>query len=101
MNEPIRRLSMLAAMLFTALLVASTWLQVIGAESINERPDNRRTALKNYAQERGQILIDGQPIARSEPSDDELRWQRVYARTLNLGFCAALWTRAFLAISSP
>ncbi len=78
MNEPIRRLSMLAAMLFAGLLVASTWLQVIGAESINERPDNRRTALKNYAQERGQILIDGQPIARSEPSDDELRWQRVY-----------------------
>ena len=46
MNEPIRRLSMLAAMLFAALLVGSTWLQVIGAESINERPDNRRTALK-------------------------------------------------------
>ena len=79
MNEPIRRLSTLAAALFVALLVASTWLQVIGAESINERPDNRRTALKNYAQERGQILIDGQPLARSEPSDDELRWQRVYS----------------------
>lgn len=79
MNEPIRRLSTLAAALFVALLVASTWLQVIGAESINERPDNRRTALKNYAQERGQILIGGQPLARSEPSDDELRWQRVYS----------------------
>ena len=35
MNEPIRRLSTLAAALFVALLVASTWLQVIGAESIN------------------------------------------------------------------
>lgn len=79
MNEPIRRLSMLAALLFTALLVSSTWLQVVGAEAINDRPDNRRTALKNYGQERGQILLGGQPIARSVPSDDELQWQRVYA----------------------
>ena len=63
MNEPIRRLSMLAALLFTALLVSSTWLQVVGAEAINDRPDNRRTALKNYGQERGQILLGGQPIA--------------------------------------
>lgn len=78
MNEPIRRLSMLAALLFTALLVSSTWLQVVGAQAINERPDNRRTALKNYGQERGQILLGGQPIARSVPSDDELQWQREY-----------------------
>lgn len=79
MNEPIRRLSMIAALLFVALLVSSTWLQVIGAGAINERPDNRRTALKNYGQERGQILLGGQPIARSVPSDDELQWQRVYS----------------------
>lgn len=78
MNEPIRRLSLLAGLLVVALLVASTWIQALGAGSLNDRPGNQRTALANYGQERGQILIDGKPIARSVPVDDALRWQRQY-----------------------
>ncbi len=78
MNDPIRRLATLAGLLMVALLVSSTWFQVLGAKSINERTDNKRTALATYAQERGQILIGGRPIARSTPVDDALKWQRVY-----------------------
>ncbi|NYF98212.1 peptidoglycan D,D-transpeptidase FtsI family protein [Janibacter cremeus] len=78
MNQPIRRLSMLVTLMFAAILASSTWIQVLGAQDINNADGNRRTQLENYARERGQILLSGQPIATSEPSSDDLQWQRVY-----------------------
>ena len=77
-NAPIRRLSIVVAMLFTALLVSSTWIQFVQARELQERPDNRRTLLATYARERGQILVGGTPVARSVPSNDELKWLRTY-----------------------
>ncbi|WP_068327536.1 peptidoglycan D,D-transpeptidase FtsI family protein [Janibacter terrae] len=79
MNQPIRRLSMLLAMLFVLLLGSSTWIQVLGSQDINDRPGNRRTQLESYARERGQILLGGRPIARSTPTQDDLQWQRRYS----------------------
>ena len=70
MNQPIRRLSTLVALLFVLLLGSSTWIQVLGAKDINDRPGNRRTQLESYARERGQILIGGRPIASSTPTDE-------------------------------
>ena len=35
MNQPIRRLSMLVALMFVLLLGASTWIQVLGSQDIN------------------------------------------------------------------
>ncbi len=78
MNTPIRRLSTLVAVLFAILLVSTTWIQVVAAKSINERPDNRRTLLASYNRERGQIIVDGKAVAKSVPSDDELKWNRTY-----------------------
>lgn len=78
MNQPIRRLSMLVAVLFVLLLGSSTWIQVLGAQDINDREGNRRTQLENYARERGEILLGGQPIATSTPTDTDLAWQREY-----------------------
>lgn len=78
MNQPIRRLSMLVAVMFVLLLGASTWIQVLGAQGINEAEGNRRTLLENYARERGQILLGGQPIATSTPTGTDLAWQREY-----------------------
>lgn len=78
MNQPIRRLSMLVALMFVLLLGASTWIQVVGAQDINQAEGNRRTLLENYARERGQILVGGQPIATSTPTGTDLAWQREY-----------------------
>lgn len=78
MNNPIRRLSVLVALLFSALLVSTTWIQFVDAKELNARSDNRRTLLSTYGRERGQILVDGKPIARSVASRDELKWQREY-----------------------
>lgn len=79
MNQPIRRLSMLVALMFVLLLGASTWIQVLGSQDINDRPGNRRTQLESYARERGQILLGGRAIASSSPTQDDLQWQRTYS----------------------
>ncbi len=78
MNTPLRRLSMVVALLFSALLISSTAIQFVQAKSLQDRPENRRTLLANYARERGQILVGGTPIAKSVASDDELKWLRTY-----------------------
>lgn len=79
MNQPIRRLSMLVALMFVLLLGASTWIQVLGSQDLNDRPGNRRTQLESYARERGQILLGGRAIASSSPTQDDLQWQRTYS----------------------
>ena len=52
MNPPIRRLAWLIALLFTALLVAGSWIQVVDAQDLRERPGNRRTLLNEFGRER-------------------------------------------------
>lgn len=78
MNSPIRRLAVVAFLMFTALLISTTYIQFVTADELRERPENRRTLLSTYSRDRGPILVDGQPIAQSEPTSDELRRIRVY-----------------------
>ncbi len=80
MNAPLRRLSMVVALLFSALLISTTAISFVQAKSLQDRPENRRTLLANYARERGQILVGGTPIAKSVAADDELKWLRTYPR---------------------
>ncbi|HET8614980.1 MAG TPA: penicillin-binding protein 2 [Actinomycetales bacterium] len=79
MNAPIRRLSMVVAFMFTCLLVSTTYIQFVQASSLRDKPNNRRTLLENYGRERGPILVDGNPVARSKATDDELKYQRTYS----------------------
>lgn len=65
MNGPLRRVSTVVALLFTALFVSTTLIQVVYAPTINARPDNRRTLLDHYSRERGTILVGDQPVAKS------------------------------------
>jgi len=78
MNKPIRRLSFVVALLFCTLLISTTWIQFVTAKSLDARPGNRRTLLDSYSRERGAILVDGTPIAKSVPTKDELKWVRTY-----------------------
>jgi peptidoglycan glycosyltransferase len=79
MNAPIRRLAMVVAFMFTCLLVSTTYIQFVQASSLRDKPNNRRTLLENYARERGPILVDGNPVARSTATDDDLKYQRTYS----------------------
>ena len=78
MNKPIRRLSFIVALLFCALLVSTTWIQFVTASSINSLSGNRRTLLASYSRERGDILVNGTPIAKSVQTKDELKYVRTY-----------------------
>lgn len=78
MNAPIRKLGMLIAFLFTVLLVSTTIIQGVQAQSINARPDNRRTLLSTYSADRGAILVDSTPIAESEETDNQYQRIRRY-----------------------
>jgi penicillin-binding protein A len=77
-NGPIRRLGVVVAAMFCALLISTTWIQFVQAKSLHDRPGNRRTLLASYARERGEILVGGSPVARSVPSNDDLKWLRTY-----------------------
>jgi len=77
-NAPVRRLSLVVAVLFASLLVSTTLIQYVFAADLNARPDNRRTLLSTYARERGEILVGQTPVAKSVPVDDEYKFQRVY-----------------------
>ncbi len=80
MNAPIRRLAALVLVLFGALLLSSTYIQFVQASSLRDKPGNRRTLLENYSRQRGPILVQGTPIARSVPSDDDLKFVRRYTQ---------------------
>ncbi len=78
MNTPIRRLSVLIAALFAALLVASTMVQFVQAKSLDAMAANKRTLLDNYSRERGAIVVADQNIAESMKVDDQYEWLRTY-----------------------
>ena len=78
MNTPIRRLSVVIAALFTALLVASTVVQFTQAKSLGAMASNKRTLLDSYSRERGSIIVGGQAVAKSVPVQDQYRFLRTY-----------------------
>jgi peptidoglycan glycosyltransferase len=77
-NTPIRRLSVVIAALFTALLVASTVVQFTQAKSLGAMASNKRTLLDSYSRERGSIIVGGQAVAKSVPVQDQYRFLRTY-----------------------
>ncbi|HET8595005.1 MAG TPA: penicillin-binding transpeptidase domain-containing protein [Intrasporangium sp.] len=78
MNAPVRRLSVVIALLFVALLVASTAIQFFQSQSLAAMPANKRTLLDNYSRQRGGIMVAGKPIAQSVPVSDQYKWLRKY-----------------------
>lgn len=79
MNTPIRRIGLVVAMMFMALLVASTMIQFVQAGELNAKPGNRRTLLSTYQRDRGSILVDGTAVASTRVTDDQYERQRVYS----------------------
>jgi peptidoglycan glycosyltransferase len=78
MNKPIRTLSLFALVLFGLLLVNVNYVQAFRAGSLNDMAGNRRARDAECSRERGPILVGGRTAAKSIPSDDRLKYQRVY-----------------------
>lgn len=79
MNVQIRRLSLVLGALLVALLVNLSLQQVFFASSTKAQPGNSRTLLQEYDRERGPILVENLQAAKSIPTDDVLRYLRVYS----------------------
>jgi penicillin-binding protein A len=78
MNKELRRVSIVVLLMFLSLFASTTFIQVVSADELKADGRNSRTLYASYATERGPILVDGQPIAFSQPVDDEFRFLRVY-----------------------
>lgn len=79
MTKELRRLSIIMLFMFIALFAASSWIQVVEADSLAQNSNNQRTRLDSYEIQRGSIIVDGATIATSIPSDDKYEFQRVYS----------------------
>src|SRR5690606_13940030 len=78
MTKEMRRLSIVMLFMFLSLFVATSWIQVVQADSLAQSERNTRSLLDSYQIQRGSIIVDGMPIATSVPSNDEFQYQRVY-----------------------
>lgn len=79
MNESIRYAWYGIVAIFVVLLGAASYIQVIGADDLRTHEANSRELYKQFGGPRGPILVEGDPIAESVPSDStSFDYQRVY-----------------------
>jgi peptidoglycan glycosyltransferase len=78
MNTPIRRLGVVAFLLFAMLLVSSTWTQYVTAGRLNADSRNSRTLIDEISRERGPILAGQTTLVSSKPVEDVFKFQRTY-----------------------
>ena len=82
MNKPIRVVSVFCLVLFMALLINVTYLMYVRADTLSDDPRNRRIITATFSRERGAILVGKDAVARSVPSDDKYKFQRVYPQPM-------------------
>ncbi|MCL1898255.1 MAG: penicillin-binding transpeptidase domain-containing protein [Micrococcales bacterium] len=79
MNTQVKRTAALILLLFLALFATLTYLQFAKAAELRANPNNWRAETDRNNRDRGLIVVDGgQIIARSEQSNDEFGYQRIY-----------------------
>jgi penicillin-binding protein A len=78
MNRQIRWVAIAVGVLMVALLVNLNYVQVVKSDAYRNNKNNKRVILNEYANPRGQIIVQGTPIAESVPTDDELKYLRKY-----------------------
>ena len=79
MNKPLRRIAIFCGILVLALLVRDNWIQYVQAEGLKTNKQNRRVAIAQYSQPRGNIIVDGRPITGSVATDGvDFKYKRTY-----------------------
>ena len=79
MNRELRRVSVVIMAMFLSLFLASSSIQFLNQESLSNDPRNVRSVYDSYKTQRGAILVNGKPIARSLKVDDPYYYQRTYS----------------------
>lgn len=78
MNAPLRRVAISVLVLFTLLILNVNRIQVVEADSLRKDPGNTRVLAEEYDRERGSIVVDGNEIAKSVRTKDNLTYLRQY-----------------------
>lgn len=78
MNRQIRAVSLLAGLMFLALMVNLTGSAMFRQASLNNDPHNVRVRDAEFSQNRGNILVGSRPIATTTSSNGKFAYQRVY-----------------------
>jgi peptidoglycan glycosyltransferase len=78
MNRPIRKVAIALGLMFLALFVNLNVVQVVKGSDYRNDSQNRRVLLNEYSTPRGQIVVQGSPVALSKATKDELKYLRVY-----------------------
>jgi peptidoglycan glycosyltransferase len=77
-TRQIRRVATVFLGLFALLFVNLNVLQLLRADELANNPANRRLLIAEYKVQRGPIVVGGEELARSIPSDGDLAFQREY-----------------------
>ncbi len=79
MNKPLRRVAIFCGLLVFALLLRDNWVQFVQADSLKNNVHNRRVMMQEYAQPRGDIIVDGKPVTGSTTvSGSDFKYKRTY-----------------------
>ncbi len=78
MTRELKRVSIVVFLMFLTLFVSSTVIQFFQADNLASDPRNARTLYASYDVMRGPILVAGQPVAESVPTNDQFKYQRTY-----------------------
>ncbi len=78
MNAPLRRVAISILVLFTLLIINVNYIQVVRSDELRTDPSNTRQLTEEYDRERGSIVVAGNEIALSTPTDDRLTYLRQY-----------------------
>ncbi|GAA1922062.1 penicillin-binding transpeptidase domain-containing protein [Streptomyces sodiiphilus] len=79
MNKPMRRVAVFCGLLILALLLRVNYVQFVQADELQTDPNNRRVAINQYSQPRGNIIVDGKAITGSTETDGiDFKFKRTY-----------------------
>lgn len=79
MNRPIRKVAIALGVMLAAIFVNLNVAQVVHGNSYKNKADNKRQLLSEYARQRGQIVAQGTALAKSQRTDDLLKYLRQYS----------------------
>ncbi|MEA5457336.1 penicillin-binding transpeptidase domain-containing protein [Sinomonas sp. JGH33] len=79
MNQAIRNAWIALAVMFALILGSISYVQVVGADDLASNQWNNRAILATFCQDRGAIIVGGQPVVQSAPTGTEsCKFQRKY-----------------------
>lgn len=80
MKKPVRKLAFFVVILFALVVANLNWLQVVRSDALRKNPANTRVLLDEYQRQRGSIVVDGNAIAMSKATKDQLKYLRTYPK---------------------